>query len=78
MERYMINRKIRENLGLSGRQLAERVEVTKQTISNYEIGRCLNRLTERVIEIELDLAIEHCEDATVKQICEILKSKRLG
>ena len=34
MQRREINRKIRELLGMSGRELSERVEVSRQTISN--------------------------------------------
>lgn len=55
MERYEINRKIRELLGLSGRELAERVGVTKQAIGHYESGYAVNKPTLRVIEWELDL-----------------------
>lgn len=62
MQRREINRKIRELLGISGRKLSERVEVTKQTISNYEIGKTMSRPLERVIEWELDLAIDNCTD----------------
>lgn len=50
MQRREINRKIRELLGISGRKLSERVEVTKQTISNYETGKAMTRPLERVIE----------------------------
>lgn len=78
MKRYLINKSIRTLLGLSGRQLAERVEVTKQTISHYEAGRPVNRPTERVIEIELDLAIEQCVNVELKKICEQLKTQRTG
>ena len=77
MKRYEANQNIRKLLGLSGRQLAERVEVTKQTISNYECGLNVIRPVERVIEIELDLAIERCTDAKIKEICEQLKLERL-
>ena len=43
---------------MSGRELSERVEVTKQTISNYECGKNIYRPLERVIEWELDLVID--------------------
>lgn len=76
MERYKINQSIRKLLGLSGADLAKVVEVTKQTISNYERGFCYSRPLERVIEIELDIAIEKCEDDTIKKICEKLKLER--
>lgn len=76
MTRYEVNRTIRILLDLSGRELAERVEVTKQTISNYERGRCHSRPTERVIEIELDLAIENCTDDVAKSMCHTLKLMR--
>lgn len=79
MTRAEVNRAIRGLLHLSGRELAERVEVTKQTISNYERGKCAtNRLLERVIEIELDLAIDKCKNPTVKALCETLKLERMS
>ena len=77
MQRREINRKIRESLGISGRELSERVEVTKQTISNYETGKTMTRPLERVIEWELDLAIDNCTDFVVKDLCEKLKALRV-
>ena len=77
MQRRKINRKIRELLGISGRELSERVEVTKQTISNYEIGKSMTRPLERVIEWELDLAIDNCTDLVIKNLCEQLKALRV-
>ena len=77
MQRREINRKIRELLGISGRELSERVEVTKQTISNYEIGKTTTRPLERVIEWELDLAIDNCTDRVIKDLCEQLKALRV-
>lgn len=78
MKRYIVNQHIRKHLKISGTELAKRVEVTKQTISNYECGKSVCRPTERVIEFELDLAIEQCEDELVKELCEYLKLKREG
>lgn len=78
MQRCLVNRKIRELLGLSCRELAERVETTKQTISNYELGKTKIRYLERVVEIELDLAINECKDETIKKYCEMLKNERIG
>ena len=77
MQRREINRKIRELLGISGRKLSERVEVTKQTISNYETGKSMTRPLERVIEWELDLAIDNCTDLVIKNLCEQLKALRV-
>ena len=77
MQRREINRKIRELLGISGRELSERVEVTKQTISNYETGKSMTRPLERVIEWELDLAIDNCTDLVIKDLCEQLKALRV-
>lgn len=77
MKRYEVNQNIRKLLKLSGRQLAERVEVTKQTISHYETGLGVIRPVERVIEIELDLEIEKCTDETIRGLCELLKLERL-
>lgn len=77
MQRREINRKIRELLGISGRELSERVEVTKQTISNYETGKAMSRPLERVIEWELDLAIDNCTDHVIKDLCEQLKALRV-
>ena len=77
MQRREINRKIRELLGISGRKLSERVEVTKQTISNYETGKAMTRPLERVIEWELDLAIDNCTDLVIKDLCEQLKALRV-
>lgn len=77
MQRREINRKIRELLGISGRELSERVEVTKQTISNYEIGKATTRPLERVIEWELDLTIDNCADLVIKDLCEQLKALRV-
>lgn len=76
MERYEINKAIRQLLGMTGVELAKRVEVTKQTISHYECGANVLRPVERVIEIELDLAIESCKDEKIKTICEQLKHDR--
>ena len=78
MERYIINRHIRQHLKIKGCELAKRVEVSKQTISNYERGVGGSRHLERVIELELDLAIEKCDDELVKEFCEYLKLKRSG
>lgn len=77
MQRREINRKISELLGISGRELSERVEVTKQTISNYETGKAMTRPLERVIEWELDLAIDNCTDLVIKDLCEQLKALRV-
>lgn len=77
MKRREVNRKIRELLGMSGRELSERVEVTKQTISNYECGKVEYRPLERVIEWELDSAIDNCIDLDLKNICKQLKSIRV-
>ena len=77
MQRREKNRKIRELLGISGRELSERVEVTKQTISNYETGKSMTRPLERVIEWELDLAIDNCTDLVIKNLCEQLKALRV-
>ncbi len=77
MQRREINRKIRELLGISGRELSERVEVTKQTISNYETGKAMTRPLERVIEWELDLAIDNCTNLVIKDLCEQLKALRV-
>ena len=77
MTRAKINRTIRTLLGLSGKELADRVEVTKQTISNYECERFTTyRPLERVIEIELDLELEKCNDEHIKNLCETLKLER--
>lgn len=77
MQRREINRKIRELLGISGRELSERVEVTKQTISNYETGKAMTRPLERVIEWELDLAIDNCTNLVIRDLCEQLKALRV-
>ena len=53
------------------------MEVTKQTISNYEIGKSMTRPLERVIEWELDLAIDNCTDPVLKDLCEQLKALRV-
>ena len=50
MERRVVNRKIRELLGISGTELGKRVEVIRQTISVYETGKTKTyRPLERVI-----------------------------
>ena len=77
MQRREINRKIRESLGISGRELSERVEVTKQTISNYEIGKTTTRPLERVRGWGLGLAIDNCTDRVIKDLCERLKALRV-
>ena len=77
MQRREINRKIREIVGISRTELSERVEVTKQTISNYETGKAMTRPLERVIEWELDLAIDNCTDPVIKDLCEQLKALRV-
>ena len=69
MQRREVNRKIRE--------LSECVEVTRQTISNYESGRVVSRVVERVIEWELDSAIDNCTDPIIKDLCEQLKAIRV-
>lgn len=77
-ERRIANRKIREILGLSGKDLSDRVECTRQTISNYECGKTSCRYLERVIEIELDLAINQCTDKEIVELCRTLQQKSLG
>ena len=77
LDRKFYNRSIRERLGLSVLELAQRVEVTRQTIHNYEIGRYgVFRPLERVIELELDKAIEDCRDSETIDICRELKDRR--
>lgn len=77
MKRREVNRKIRELLGMSGRELSERVEVTRQTISVYETGKTKTyRPLERVIEWELDSAVAECTDQTIRRLCEQLKLER--
>jgi DNA-binding XRE family transcriptional regulator len=78
MKRYEIHRTIRNIVQLSGIELAERVEVTKQTISNYENGRCYSKPTQRVIEIELDLEVDKMIDSELKHQCHILQNMRKG
>lgn len=78
MKRCEINRGIRKLLNLSCQDLANRVETTRQTISNYELGKTNIRYLERVIEMELDLAIEECNDDSIKKCCKILKDDRVG
>ena len=77
MKRNEVNKGIRQLLGLSGAELARRVEVSRQTINNYERGiYCTMRPLERVIEIELDLELDHCIDPEIKEQCEVLREKR--
>lgn len=77
MKRREVNRKIRELLGMSGRELSERVEVTRQTISMYETGKTKTyRPLERVIEWELDSAVAESTDQTIRRLCEQLKLER--
>ena len=76
MERCEINKRIRQVLGLSQKELADKVETTKQTIGNYERNHSYSRVLERVIEIELDLAIDSSEKDSIKRCCEILKQER--
>lgn len=76
MKRYLINRAIRECLGLSGQYFASKVEVTKQAISRYERGGSVIRPLERVYEMELDLAIDNCDVPEIKECCEKLKLRR--
>lgn len=78
MKRCENNRGIRKLLNLSCQDLANRVETTRQTISNYELGKTNIRYLERVIEMELDLAIEECNDDSIKKCCKILKDDRVG
>lgn len=77
MTRYEINRIIRKQLNIKGTELAILVGVTKQTISNYENGKCKNNIPlERVIELELDMAIEKNTNDEIKYICELLQTQR--
>jgi DNA-binding XRE family transcriptional regulator len=77
LDRNFYNRSIRERLGLSVLELAKRVEVTRQTIHNYEIGRYgVFRPLERVIELELDKAIAKCCDSEKIDICRELRYRR--
>ena len=76
MKRYKINKGIRQFLGLSTRDLAKLVEVSAQTICNYENGKSVIRPVERVIEMELDLATEICRDVDAKEICKKLQLAR--
>lgn len=77
IDRKWYNRSIREALNLSLIELARRVEVSRQTVYNYEKGRGkILRPIERVIELELDKAIEECTDYRTKVMCENLRCRR--
>lgn len=76
MKRCEINKRIRQVLGLTIQELADRVETSKQTIGNYENNKNYNRVLERVIELELDLAIGKNDNESIKKCCEILREER--
>ena len=76
MKRYELNKLIRAQLKISGRELGELVGVTKQTISHYETGRKVKNTVERVIEFELDKLIANCTDDLSREFCRWLASRR--
>lgn len=77
VDRKWYNRSIREALNLSPIELARRVEVSRQTVYNYEKGKGkILRPIERVIEWELDKSIEECTDHRTKVRCESLRYRR--
>lgn len=77
MERYEANQRIRLLLGITGSELAKRVGVTKQTISNYERGHPVRKPTQRIIELELDDIVKELKNDSVKKVCLLLQSYRL-
>ncbi len=78
LDRKFYNKNIREILKLTRTELAHRVEVTRQTIYNYEMveRKAVNRPLERVIEWELDKAIEECSNMRTRTLCDSLKHRR--
>lgn len=76
MKRNEVNKTMRELLGLTQQQLGERVGVSRQLIAMYEQGRTERRTTVRVIELELDIAIDNCTEGSIKEECKKLKTLR--
>ena len=76
MDRYRINRIIRKQLHMTGAELAERIGMSRQTVSHYETGRSTFRSTERIIELELAIEVSNCTDEDVKYVCELLINDR--
>lgn len=76
MNRCETNKRIRMLLNITIMELAKRVGVSRTTIIKYETGLCKKPIVERVVELELDMAIEKCTEKGVKTACEILRSAR--
>lgn len=76
MERYIMNQRIRLYLHISGAEIARRVGLSAQTVSNYECGHKVRKSTEQLIENELARIILKCDDELLKEFCEYLVTKR--
>ena len=77
MTRCEINKRIRLLTGITQAELAKKVEVSKQTISNYEKGYKTINPVQRVIELELDAAVEQIDSDQIKEICYDLQKCRI-
>lgn len=66
---------IRQVAGFTGTDLANRMFVTKQTISSIEIGKTTTPSSIRYYELSLKLMVDEIDDAELKSICYSLVDK---
>lgn len=68
---------VRLILGTSQVELANKLDTTKQTVSNIETGRSKNRMAIKFYKITIEQLISECEDERLKIACNIILSTDL-
>lgn len=76
MQKWIINKLIMKALGISTKELANQMGVTRATVSSYVNGKPTSKLLQRCVDLELDLYINECTNQKIKDFCEELKTKR--
>lgn len=76
MQKWIINKLIMKALGISTKELANQMGVTRATVSSYVNGKRTSKLLQRCVDLEMDLYINECTNQKIKDFCEELKTKR--
>ncbi len=76
MQKWIINKLIMKALGISTKELANQMGVTRATVSSYVNGKPTSKLLQRCVDLEMDLYINKCTNQKIKDFCEELKTKR--
>lgn len=76
MQKWFVNKMIMRTLGVSTKELANQMGVTRATVSSYINGKHTSKLLQRCVDLELDLYINDCTNQKIKDFCEELKTKR--